>query len=61
VFQKIMLSAAALAGKVARLVKVSGAGIVGAAAVSIGCGMIYEPLLPVVAGGFLLLLDRKAP
>jgi hypothetical protein len=61
VFQKVTLSAASLAGKAIRLVKVSGAGIAGAALVSVGCGLVYEPLLPIVAGGFLLILDRKRP
>jgi len=34
-------------------------GLVGAGAVSYGAGQIYSPLLPIVAGGFLLAIARN--
>jgi hypothetical protein len=61
VFKNVLLGMASIAGRALRLVKVSGAGIAGAALVSGGAGMVYLPLAPIVAGGFLLLLDRKRP
>jgi hypothetical protein len=61
VLKTITLTAASLAGKATRLVTKSGAGIVGAGLISAGLGMVYGPLLYVAAGGFLLILDRKAP
>lgn len=33
-------------------------GLIGAGLVAIGAGQIYSPLLPIVAGGFLLLIGR---
>lgn len=34
-------------------------GLIGAGLVAIGAGQIYGPLLPIVAGGFLLLVGRN--
>jgi hypothetical protein len=36
-------------------------GILGAGLICYGAGLIYRPLLFLVAGGFLLLVDRRVP
>lgn len=36
-------------------------GVLGAGLVAFGAGLMYLPLLPVVAGAFLLYLDGRLP
>jgi len=59
--KRLLLQAAPLAGFATRFSIKRGPGLVGAACVAFGAGMAYLPLAPIVAGVFMLLLDRKAP
>jgi hypothetical protein len=36
-------------------------GVVGAAAIVIGAGLIYRPLAFLVGGAFMLIIDRRVP
>lgn len=51
-------AAAEYAGKTVRGLRSNGAGLLGAASIAYGAGLIYQPLLFIVAGVFLLILDR---
>lgn len=51
------VKAAAVAGSLLRSVP----GAAGALLVSYGAWQAWEPAGPIVAGGFLLLLDRRVP
>ena len=60
-WQALLGGTAALAGHAVRLASAAASdavGLIGAGLVAFGAGMIYRPLLPIVAGTFLLVIGR---